>query len=267
MRLATIALMAGMVCGQAYADDPPAFEAASIKPGDLRARTVRMDGGPGTKDPTRIDFLNVSFANIITRAYGLNYWQLTGPDWIESERFDVTAKVPPGATKEQFQTMLQNLLAERFGLKVHRETKQVELYSLIAGKNGPKLKPHVRIPEAEADDPQPGSLKTDAGGYPVLTHGMTMAWTRGKARLQGADQDIAWLVGQLAGQLGGPVTDDTGLTGRYDFALYWAARQGDDGSPELPEAVQQQLGLKLERKKGPIDMLVVDRADKTPREN
>ena len=64
-----------------------------------------------------------------------------------------------------------------------------------------------------------------------------------------------------------PVTDDTGLTGRYDFALYWAARQGDDGSPELPEAVQQQLGLKLERKKGPIDMLVVDRADKTPREN
>jgi uncharacterized protein (TIGR03435 family) len=270
MRLATIALFAGMVCSAGYADDPPAFEAASIKPSaprNGRGRTVRMDGGPGTKDPTRIDFLNSSLASLVTRAYGLNYWQLTGPDWMQTESFDVTAKVPSGATKQQFQTMLQNLLAERFGLEVHRESKQVELYSLTAGKNGPKLKPHVKTSGPEPGDTEPGPLKTGPDGYPVLTHGMTMAWMRDKARLQGSDQDMAWLVRQLAGQLGGPVSDDTGLTGRYDFALYWAAQQGDDGSPDLPEAVQQQLGLKLERKKGPIEMLVVDRVDKTPREN
>lgn len=270
MRLAMAVLIGGMVCFPGYADDPPAFEAASIKPSaprDGRGRTVRMDGGPGTKDPTRIDFLNVSLASLITRAYGLSYWQLSGPDWIETESFDVTAKVPPGATKEQFHTMLQNLLAERFGLKVHPERKEVELYSLTAAKNGPKLKPHVKTPEAEAGAEPSGPMKTDPGGYPILAPGTTMAWMRGKARLHGRDQDIAWLVGQLSGQLGGPVTDNTGLTGRYDFALFWAARQGDDGSPDLPEAVQQQLGLKLERKKGPIDMLVVDRVDKAPREN
>ncbi len=261
-------------CGALYADDPLAFEVASVKPsvkpqpGSRGWTSMKMDGGPGTPDPTRIDYQNVNMSSLITRAFDLNYWELSAPDWIVVEQFDITAKVPVGATKEQFRTMLQNLLAERFKLQVHRETREVAMYSLTAGKNGSKLKPHVETPPVAGEEKlEPGPLKRDAEGYPILTHGTTMAWTNGKARLQGFDKDMAWLTGQLSGQLGGPLRDDTGLQGRYDFELYWAARQGDDGSPDLPAAVAQQLGLKLEKKKGPLQILVVDRLERIPSGN
>ena len=260
-------------CCALAADDPLAFEVASVKPSvkpQPGSRGLRMAGGPGTPDPTRIDYQNVTMSSLITKAYDLNFWELSAPDWIVVEYYDVTAKVPAGATKEQFRTMLQNLLTERFKLQVHRETREVDVYSLTAGKNGSKLKPHVETPPAPEEnkpEPGPGPLKRDAEGYPILTHGTTMAWTNGKARLQGFDRDMAWLVGQLSGQLGGPLRDDTGLKGRYDFQLYWAARQGDDGSPDLPAAVAQQLGLKLEKRKGPLDMLVVDRLERIPSGN
>jgi uncharacterized protein (TIGR03435 family) len=261
-------LLACVLACLAPAADEPVFEVASVKasvkpqPGSRGWTTMRMDGGPGTGDPTRIDFQNVNMSSLITRAYDLDYWKLSAPDWIVTENYDVTAKVPAGATKEQFQKMLQNLLAERFKLQVHRETRQVDMYSLTVRNS--KLKPHVETPAAGAEKSEPGPLKRDAEGYPILTHNTTMAWTNGKARLQGFDKDITWLAGQLSGQLGGPLSDDTGLRGHYDIELYWAARQGDDGSPDLPSALQQQLGLKLEKKKGPVEMLIVDRLERTP---
>jgi uncharacterized protein (TIGR03435 family) len=278
----TRTILLGALCAVASwarpADDPPTFEVASVKlsvrpEGRNAITTVRMDGGPGTQDPTRIDYQNVSMNSLITRAYDLNHWQVSGPDWMYMPLYDITARVPAGATKQQFQLMLQNLLVERFSLQVHRETKELPIYSLTVGKNGSKLKPHVEVPPPpdSADKPAPegsGRPKLGAGGYPILSGGTTMAIMSGRARVQMVDKDLAWLAGQLSVQLGGPVSDETGLTGKYDIALYWSSRQTDaDNEPDLIAAVQQQLGLKLEKKKGPTEMLMIDHVDKEPTGN
>lgn len=263
------------------ADDPPTFEVASVKPSVRPEGTkgffrVKMDGGPGTPDPTRIDYENVSMINLITRAYDLNHWQVSGPDWMGLAMYDITARVPAGATEEQFRLMLRNLLAERFNLQVHRDTKELPIYTLTVGKSGSKLKPHVPTPPPDYDDKAaadgPGRIKTDADGYPILSRGMSMASTNDRARMQMFDKNVAWLVDQLSGQLGGPVTDETGLTGKYDIALYWSSRRPNaqtdaDNEPDLIAAVQQQLGLKLEKKRGPSEMLVIDHVEKKPTGN
>src|SRR3954451_10262547 len=125
------------MCCAAYAQDAagqPTFEVASVKPAPPQSGhmfRIGMSGGPGTPDPGRINFENVSLKNVIMRAYNVKGYQISGPSWLDSERFDITAKVPAGATKEQFQLMLQNLLAERFKLQLHRESKQMPVYALV----------------------------------------------------------------------------------------------------------------------------------------
>jgi len=276
-------LLTGSGIGACLADDPPAFEVASVKasaPPPTGGRGFhagpRMNGGPGSGDPTRIDYTNVSMTNLVSVAYGVEYWQVTGPDSMSMNSYDITARVPPATTREEFLAMLRNLLAERFRLQAHHEPREVSLYSLVIAKGGARLRPHVEKPatkeggEPAADAPQP--LRRDPDGYPILTRGMTMAVSGGKARLGIENKDIGWLVGQLSAQLGGPVKDDTGLTGHYDFALFWSARPHSpqteaEGGPDLIEAVQGQLGLKLERKKGPIDYVVVDHVERVPSGN
>ena len=111
--------------GQAAADSPT-FEVASVKPAEPQtgmAIRVMMRGGPGTPDPGQLNYSNVSLKNVLMAAYAVKGYQINGPKWLDSERFDIVAKIAPGATKEQFQLMLQNLLAERFKLTLHRETK------------------------------------------------------------------------------------------------------------------------------------------------
>jgi len=282
--IAALAALMGCCSWAQPADDAPAFEAASVKPspppesGRNAFFRVSMDGGPGTGDPARIDYRNCSLASIAGRAYKVSYWQIVAEDWMSREKYDIAATVPPGATKEQFEAMLRRLLADRFKLRVHHETRQMEAYSLTVAKNGPKLKPHVETAaEADATAPAPdaiGNLKADSNGYPILPKGMGMAMMDDKARLQWDNADVAALVNQLSGQLGAPVNDDTGLLGRYDIALYWAAsRPGAEPKadlgpdPDLFAAVAEQLGLKLEKKKGPVDILVIDHAEKVPTAN
>jgi uncharacterized protein (TIGR03435 family) len=285
LRTIPITALAALLCCGAWAQtaaDSPAFEVASVKPspppegGPNGFFRVAMDGGPGTQDPTRIDYRNVSMSILVSKAYGLNYWQLSGPDWINIENYDIAAKVPPGTTKEQLKLMLQNLLAERFKLQVHRETKDFPMYFLTVGKGGPKLKPHVDMPPpVDADKPMPDSpspIKMGPDGYPILPPGTTMASTRGRARIRIDNQNLAWLVGQISGQLHAPVQDDTGLKGQYDISLYWSsqplsAQPGADTGPDLIAAVQEQLGLKLEKKKGPVEILVIDHVEKVPTGN
>ena len=281
-RTILIAALPVLACCSSWAQpagDSPTFEVASVKPspppegGPLGFFRVSADGGPGTNDPTRIDYRNMSMGNLVVRAYGIKHFQLSGPDWINSEMYDIVAKVPPGATKEQFSLMLQNLLVERFKLQIHRETKDLPMYYLGVAKTG-KLKPHAEAPPpADADKPPadaPRPIKTDQDGYPVLRPGTTMAAMNGKARLQVDDKDLAWLVAQLSAQLGAPVHDDTGLKGQYDFALYWSTRPpaaDADTGPDLFAAVTEQIGLKLEKKKGPVEILVIDHAEKVPTAN
>lgn len=255
------------------------FEAASVKPTTAQ-RGMAMRGGPGTSDPTRISFTHVWLTAIITMAYQVQGYQIANPSWLDSQPFDIEATLPPGATRDQFREMLTNLLAERFHLVLHRESKDVDGFQLIVGKGGPKFK---ESPPAEPGDPgtpfdSAAMPKTDDRGFPIveksgvavamkMAPGATVPTVLLSARSVPASE-VARLVGD---QLRRPVVDNTGLTGKYDYTLEFPAMESldiqSDGGPSIVSAVQEQLGLKLEPKKVPLEMLIIDHADKAPTPN
>ena len=301
--------------GQAAAESPT-FEVASVKPAEPQAMgmmRVRMGGGPGTPDPGQLTYSNASLKDVLINAYAVKGYQINGPKWLDSERFDIMAKIPKGATKEQFQLMLQNLLAERFKLTLHHETKELPMYALVVGRGGPKLKESVdddpAAPPPPPPPPPPGSdgagpvmgrMRVGADGTPQLPpgvgkNGMMMMIMNGRMRLVANHRPITALLEMLSNQLGRPVVDATELKANYDFTLDFApdgmngpmgmmpppppqhdggpgggapmASAPDAGGPTIFTALQEQLGLKLEQRKGPVDLLVIDRMEKVPTEN
>ncbi len=263
----------------------PALEVASIKPatplGPMGMRSERT-GGPGTNDPGTYTCRNCPVYWVLSEAYDLMTFEYAGPDWVHDARFDFIAKVPAGTTKETSRIMLQNLLAERFKLAAHRGKKEMQVYELTVARNGPKFPEALPAPRADGDGP-PVDVGRDKDGFPVLTAGMSMAIVSGHARIRSDNRPISWLVRMLAQQLNGPVIDATSLKDQYSFLLSWAFAEGRSpaagsgvadapGAPEpyepaLIEAVQSQLGLKLERKKGQADVLFVDHIEKAPTAN
>jgi uncharacterized protein (TIGR03435 family) len=257
------------------------FEVASVKqsgPGSVR----NFEGGPGTKDPERFTATCAVLRDLLYRAYrvrGDDYLeQLSGPGWIDTEKYDVVVKIPPGTTRAQFQRMLQNLLAERFGLVVHHETKVLPIYELVVAKNGPKLKEAAEPPAGQPVQSPGGRLPVDRDGFLILPAGQpNLAWRFGPGRLahwtaKGQSMEafaVALNQGLAAGRR---VIDKTGLTGKYDFTLYYefpipGAPPSEDPAPDLDQALQQQLGLRLVEGKAPFDVVVVDHADRVPTEN
>lgn len=254
------------------------FEVASVKPSG--PQSIRgWEGGPGSKDPERYSFGSVALEELITRAYGLtDYQQVSDSGWLPHQSFDLAVKVPPGTNEEQFQKMLQNLLIERFKLVVHHETREFPVYDLVAAKNGPKLKESAATPAPAPETAPPGGVDKD--GFPILPPGRPGAGMRmGPGQIthwRAQQQPIATLANMLRGPTaaGRVVIDKTGLTGRYDFTLYYDMRApglppstDDDPAPILADALQQQLGLKLVEAKAPFDVIVIDHAEKVPTEN
>ena len=271
------AALVALTCGLSFAQQP-SFEVASVKPTGPDRRYVSMSGGPGTSDPGRITAENMSLRALVSHAYSVDYYQVSGPDWTEAEHYDIVAKVPEGATKEQSLVMLQTLLAERFKLVLRRESKERQVYSLAIAKGGPKLKspePDPATTEPKANPDASPRIKKDKDGYPILGAGMTMAISGNRASMFGHKRPMSWLVQQLTGQTGAPVTDATGLKGEYDFSLAWVPTRPGTGpdvsgnldGPDLFAALPEQLGLRLESKKAPVEYLVIERAEKTPVEN
>jgi uncharacterized protein (TIGR03435 family) len=276
-------LLYGLALGQSQSvTAPQRFEAASIKPAK-QGGTAIMAGGPGSSDPIRIHYSNISLRYLVMAAYRVGGFQLSAPGWLDAKTFDVDAKLPRGATRAQLCEMLQGLLKERFHLALHRERRVMPVYSLIVGKNGPKLRESAEnTGNDSADDfdplppPPPNELELDGEGYPMVPPregSWLVALRSGRARthqLSASMQDLAAL---LSKQLSRPVTDATGLKGRYEFTLSWMAGvPAQDGptadmGPDLLAAVQQQLGLKLEASKGPVEVLVIDHLEKNPIEN
>jgi uncharacterized protein (TIGR03435 family) len=243
---------------------------------------TRVQGGVDSKDPTQVTYRNISIINLLGRAYGAhNSWQIVGPNWLDSVdvRFDVLAKIPPGTTKEQFAVMMQNLLADRFGLKLHHETREFKAWNLVAAKGGVKLTPASQ---------EHGEISTgasiadhDAEGFPVLTHrGFTTAFSRRSdgapvARMIAKDEPVSVLLAPLSQELGGLVMDTTGLTGTYDFRIEYTpflrqmpagSTEAELGTPGLVSALRQ-IGLAVTETKAPQDVLVIDHVEKTPTEN
>jgi uncharacterized protein (TIGR03435 family) len=274
------------------------FEVASIKPAAPQAMGRIQgsgSGGPGTPDPSRIRFTDMPLRVLIMRAYDVQSFQVSGPSWMDSQRFDVIAKVPDGANREDAQIMLQNLLADRFKLKLHKDSKEASIYELVVAKGGIKIKEAAQTAAAPAEGaggPLPGPPPRGKDGFLRTPHGQLgiQATVNGRMRMQGDAVTMARLTDVLGMALGRPVLDKTGLTGLYDVAVDFspegmgpgpkapgpgagggnpseAPRDSNDSGPTIFTALQEQLGLKLESRKGPADLLVVDSAKRMPTEN
>ena len=291
-RLVILALIAGLlVLAQTVA-----FEAASVQPADPKAAPVNrsanaqatLRGGPGTADPGRISYSNITLQSVLIAAYGADCKiqdecdQIVGPAWLRSNRYDIEAKMAAGTTAEQFRSMLQNLLAERFHMTVHHETRDLPGYDLTLAKGGSKL---VGSPASElgTGDPAGPLAKFGAPGEygKLLRPGFLVFPYKGTRSTAnhgiGREQSLAEITKLVSQLMNAHVVDKTGLTGKYDFTMDWVPDgvtmiQEADG-PEIapphgiPTALEDQLGLKLVRTKVALDTVVVDGADKVPTSN
>jgi uncharacterized protein (TIGR03435 family) len=229
--------------------------------------------------PSRFIIIRWTTRALIAFAYGVRETQVfAGPTWINSERYDIEAKIEESRVKEaaklphprrgeQNLLMMQKLLEERFKLKVNRETKELPIYALVVGKDGPKF--------SETKDPLPSPV-SDNAQLPIRQQKTT--WDDGKLVMMGAS--VGDLVELLSRHVGREVFDETGLKGTYDFTLQWTTEAqapvfGDDSgkapSPDSSEpsiftTIQEQLGLKLQSQKGPVKVVVVEHIEK-PSEN
>jgi uncharacterized protein (TIGR03435 family) len=224
-----------------------AFDVASIKPN----KSGTKGGGIGFRGG-RLNATNVTLRQLVAQAYGLRADGVQdlgnrivgGPGWVATERYDVVARAEQPVSQEEALNMAQTLLGERFQLKVHRETREMPIYELVIGKNGPKFK------QSEAEGEAGISQGAVEGRYRVTAHKMPMFV----------------LASMLENQIDRIVVDKTGIEGPVDFQVEWAldlnAKTTDVSAPSVFSAVQEQLGLRLESKKGPVEIIVIDSAER-----
>ena len=219
------------------------FEAISIRPNRSGALSSDTDTSPG-----RLRFVNVTPISLLLRAFGVQQSQIIGaPGWVSSERYDVLA-VTGGADRlndKERQPLLQAMLAERWGLRYHKGSRQMSVYSLVIAKGGSKLQVH-----------------TGPGEY-----GMKVTTADGQQTLNSTKGNIPRLVEILSRATGKIVVDETRLTGEYDFRLEWAQDlAAETAGPSLTTALRDQLGLQLTSAKRPVDVFVIDNITR-PTEN
>jgi uncharacterized protein (TIGR03435 family) len=233
------------------------FEVASIKrntSGDL-GRYIRPGAG-------RLSVSNMTVKDLLTIAYQVRDFQISGgPTWINSEHYDIEAKTDGNAAPKQMaETMLQALLEDRFKLKVHRETKELPIYVLTLAKNGLKIEP-AKEGSCITLDPgkpaAPGQRQSAFCGFHVI----------GRGRYDATHTGVSALATDLSSVLSRTVADKTALTEAFDIHLRFAPEDAPDStSPSIFTAVQEQLGLRLEAGKGPVEVLVIDQVGR-PSEN
>lgn len=227
---------------------PPAFDAASVK------RSPPQRGSSMKADPGRLTGVNVPLKRYVIAAWGVRAYQVSAPNWMDDERYDLTASMPAGTPRNEVMLMLRALLVERFRLATHLETKEMAVYSLVVERNGVKLKP--------AEELGGSSISINPNGSRLLGNMTMKSFT-----------------GTLSGLLDRPVVDRTGLTAGFNINLQWARDElqsnpsGNDGTsgdsvhgPTIFTALHE-IGLKLASGKAPVEILVVDHAEKVPTEN
>jgi uncharacterized protein (TIGR03435 family) len=245
----------------------PATVATTFEVASVRVSQVGKSGGEGSRreniqfSPDSVTMRNVSFRSSIRWAYHVMDYQINGPDWLGNERYDIAAKSAAPVTEDQLRVMLQGLLADRFKLTLHRVTKELPAYVLVVAKNGPKFK--------ESTEDGEMSVRPDQGRLQVTVQ----------------RAPVSQLVDGLSQMLRAPIIDQTGLKGKYDVTIDVAkyipdmeaarksAAEGGAGAaaldpvPIIMNGLQEELGLKLESRKVPLDLLIIDRAEKVPTEN
>ncbi|HEX4134780.1 MAG TPA: TIGR03435 family protein [Bryobacteraceae bacterium] len=272
--IGTLLLFSVAAAIEAHAQPPtaaprPEFEVASIKAN--RSGTTSMKFPPSANG--RFIATNVTLKTLISFAYGVLNSQISGaPEWTNSERFDIDARAAEtGISREQYGAMLQSLLADRFQLIVHREKRSLPVYELLQGKNAPHLKASDKQSCTSADSPrQPDAIACGT-------------FFTGPASLDARGMSMQQFGNTLAIVLGRPVTDKTRISGHYDIHLDFnpdgvntgignsgLSADGDSSDttrPSLFTALQQQLGLRLESRREPSDVLVIDHLERIPIEN
>jgi uncharacterized protein (TIGR03435 family) len=254
-----------LAVGIAYPQTQPSFAVASIKPSNSADQRLRKK-----ILPEQVTVSNVTVKGLIEIAYNLKDFQISGgPSWMDSALFDIDAR-PEGIANPGL--MLQSLLAERFQLVVRHDTKELPVYALVVAKNGPKFK------DAHESDPNIPELN-GRSDIPAGSRMRVNIVRRGRLTTQGSD--MTTLASQLSRFLGRTVVDKTGLKGSYDLKLEWApdenqvanfqelgvpegagAPPADWPGPTLFTALEEQLGLKIDSQKGPVEVLVVERVEK-----
>ena len=292
-RILAIAILAPALLAVAYGQtsDTTAFEVASIKVNPPQTgfhfAADAVSGGPGTADPGMFRCSRCSLATLILKAFNLQPYQFPGRASLADSTYEVQARVPAGATLEEFSAMLQNLLVDRFGLAWRFQEKTMKGYRLVVAKNGPKL-----TESAVAEPHRDGPAESHHHSGPVVFGS--------SASYRAAGQTAADLARVLSDQIGLPVADETGLPGKYDISLRWsgataaashagnhadgawsggAGHLGHDGDPSGPaaadpsgptlfDALQQQLGLKLvPAEQAPARLFIIDHVAPRPTEN
>jgi uncharacterized protein (TIGR03435 family) len=254
---------------------PPSFEVATIKinkSGENNQFIRRQPGG-------RVTVTNLPARFLITFAYQLAQFQLTGgPSWTSSDRFDMVAKLEgnpefpaPGQGPDPIQLAMRTLLADRFKLRVHHETREMDIYALVLARPGAGPGPGLKPSTADCSDRGRRGQPPPQGPPPIPPAGIvpcSIMGTPGLIRFGGFP--ISQITTMLGGQTGRMVVDRTGLTGNWEFELHFAAEQrgapppgtdppaADPNAPSLFTALQEQLGLKLESTKGPVEVVVID---------
>lgn len=267
---------------------PPAFDVASIKPhppdagGRVMMGIIPQPGG-------RLTATGVNLRALIRFAYNIDNAEIAGgPPWMDSDQYDIVAKGDGNATTDQVREMLQTLLADRFQLKVHHESKELPVYVLSVTKGEAKLKPSTNDTVTDPSSPPPGGGSPFGGRGEGARTGRGVLMGGGSAQINGPMTmlELSQVLASLAGR---KVIDKTGLEGRYDVKLEWTpqpgdmpgmrgitagpgpeSRGGDPGNPADPSlngvsiftAIREQLGLHLDSGKGPVDIIVIDRAAK-----
>lgn len=221
----------------------PAFEVVSIK-------ANQSDSGNSNLPYLRngkLTATNVSLLMLLEAAYDLSASRISGPSWLDSDRYDLEARSPAGVPDSDMMPMLQAMLKERFRLEIHRERKELPVYELVVAKEG------LKIPLFDGTNPpKPTRIYRGALGMGIVT--------------------MPELAKRISSPAGRPVVDKTGLEGKYSYVLTYVplsaeSRSASDPAPDFFEAVRQQLGLRLEPKKDAIEIIVIDHADRVPSAN
>ncbi|HEY4380359.1 MAG TPA: TIGR03435 family protein [Acidobacteriaceae bacterium] len=226
-------------------DADPDFDVVTIKPSDPDDKFDVM-----TTRGRHIVIRNKSLEAMLRLAYGVQRSQIIGaPDWTRTDRFDIDGvpNVDGQPNMKQFQVLVQKVLAERFGLKSHHEQREMPVFALAVAKDGPKMVPSKGDPNGLPDNEGMGGNGRQIRKYTNVSM-----------------NDLAMM---LQFNLDRPVVDQTGVKGRYDFRMQWTVDEGQapadpDAPPGLFTAIQEQIGLKLESTKAPVDVLVIDHVEK-----
>jgi uncharacterized protein (TIGR03435 family) len=249
----------------------PAFDVASVKPNTAPA-CVRFQCGVTTQPKSgRLVIQYYSLVQLVRTAFSVRTDDIVGgPPWRDDDKFDIEGKADgPVPNDQTLYLMLQSLLADRFKLAVHRETRDVPMYGLVVGKGGARLKRVAAVNPQNSGQPASGGGRgfPGAGTLQLIRRDENIRQVSGQASMSELATFLSRVSGRSVIEAGRPVFDETGLTGNFEIKLEWLAESGFPGEldPGLVSAIEGTLGLKIENRKGAGEVLVIDHAEKPSR--